>query len=229
MNENIDLTQILKNCPKGWEFYSSNVGRIKFVRLDLENTDYPIIVRIEGRMDFGYTKEGWCWKDYPDGECTLFPSKEQRDWSKFTSPWYKKEESIKPKFKVGDRIRHKETNKDDVYEISKVYDDSYEIVGFNWGIYIKYQDQYELVPNKFDPHTLQKFDKVLIKHDNDITWHVAMFSHLITIYDDITNVSHLVSATIQPATKYCVPYNDETKHLVGTADEVPEFYRYWEK
>ena len=26
MNENIDLTKILKNCPKGWEFYSSNYG-----------------------------------------------------------------------------------------------------------------------------------------------------------------------------------------------------------
>lgn len=24
------------------------------------------------------------------GECTLFPSREQRDWSKFTAPWYKK-------------------------------------------------------------------------------------------------------------------------------------------
>ena len=26
----------------------------------------------------------------------------------------------------------------------------------------------------------------------------------------------------------CIPYNDETKHLVGTHDEVPEFYKYWE-
>ena len=22
------------------------------------------------------------------GECTFFPSREQRDWSKFTAPWY---------------------------------------------------------------------------------------------------------------------------------------------
>ena len=26
----------------------------------------------------------------------------------------------------------------------------------------------------------------------------------------------------------CVPYNDDTKHLVGTKEEVPEYYRYWE-
>ena len=25
-----------------------------------------------------------------------------------------------------------------------------------------------------------------------------------------------------------IPYNDETKHLVGTTDEAPEFYKYWE-
>ena len=38
---------------------------------------------------------------------------------------------VEPKFKVGDRIKHKVTNKDNVYEITKVYDDSYGIAGFN--------------------------------------------------------------------------------------------------
>jgi hypothetical protein len=52
---------------------------------------------------------------------------------------------IVPKFKVGDRIRHKIRNKNDIYEISRVYDDSYGIVGFTWMIYMKYQDNYELV------------------------------------------------------------------------------------
>ena len=28
--------------------------------------------------------------------------------------------------------------------------------------------------------------------------------------------------------KCCVPYNDETKNLVGTKNEAPEYYRYWE-
>ena len=26
----------------------------------------------------------------------------------------------------------------------------------------------------------------------------------------------------------CIPYNDDTKHLLGTNKEAPEFYRYWE-
>ena len=30
MNENIDLTKILKDCPKGWKLYSSVYGEVKF-------------------------------------------------------------------------------------------------------------------------------------------------------------------------------------------------------
>lgn len=26
----------------------------------------------------------------------------------------------------------------------------------------------------------------------------------------------------------CFPYNDDTKHLVGTTDETSDYYRYWE-
>ena len=101
----------------------------------------------------------------------IYPAtKEQRDFlfQKIKEAGYKwnaetktLENLIKPKFKVGDKIRHKETN--NVYEIIKVYDNSYGIAGFNWGILIKYQDEYELVPNKFDTKTLKPFDKVLVR------------------------------------------------------------------
>ena len=150
----------------------------------------------------------------------MWPSRNCRDWTKFTAPWLKKEESIKPKFKVGNRIRHKETNKDDVYVISKVYDDSYGIVGFNWGIYMKYQDQYELVPNKFDPKTLKPFDKVLVNHDD--IWKIDFFSHICQYEPNGW------CQCIGDSYYICIPYNDETKHLVGTKGEAPEFYKYWE-
>ena len=168
MNENIDLTNILKNCPKGWEFYSSVAGCVKFVELDLENSDYPITLRIEGDSDCSYTKEGLYWKDYPEGECTLFPSKDQRDWSKFTAPWYKKE--------------------------------------------------------KFDPNTLQPFDKVLAKDfDGNSDWTCNLFSH----YDKQMDTFQCYCVG-DPYT-VCIPYNDDTKHLVGTKDEAPEYYKYWEE
>ena len=120
-------------------------------------------------------------------------------------------------------IRHKKTNKDDVYEISKVYDDSYGIAGFPWMICMEYQDQYELVPNKFDPRTLHAFDKVLVQDLIGDKWRCDIFSYI----DDDDDIYPYVC--VRSEFKRCIPYNDDTKHLLGTTDEVPEFYRYWEE
>lgn len=165
MNENIDLTKILKNCPEGWEFYSSTAGSVVFHKLDLANSDYPIFaLAAEGRREVCFTKKGWYVSD-SDAECTLFPSKDQRDWSKFTAPWYKKE--------------------------------------------------------KFDPKTLKPFDKVLVREEREV-WDCELFSYI--------NENHPCPyVTISSYFKYCIPYNDDTKHLVGTTDEAPEFYKYWEE
>ena len=139
---------------------------------------------------------------------------------------------IEPKFKVGDRIRHKTTNKDDIYEISKVYDDSYGLVGFTWMIYMKYQDDYELVPNKFDIYTLKPFDKVLVRNGKQDKWQTGLFSYLeekklgidygsyTKYFKGITTYN--VNSDFY---NYCIPYNYDTKHLVGTTKEAPEFYQ----
>ena len=222
MNENINLCDILKNCPKGTKLFSYIHGEVEFLKIDKDESRYKIVV-------IGKTKEG---TEYTEtftaegilnhrfnGICTLVPSKDQPDWSKFTAPWYNKEESIKPKFKVGDIIRHKETNKNDVYKISKVYNDSYGIAGFNWGIYMKYQDQYELVTNKFDPKTLKAFDRVIAREDSEHSWNIDFFSCFRAV-----KIPYCLSG-IKCAV---LPYNDDTKHLVGTKDEAPDFYKYWE-
>ena len=307
MNENLNLVEILKDCPKGTKLYSTVFGEIKFGFIE-ENSIYPIVLILNGEHEY-LTLDGKLYETF-GGECILFPSKEQRDWSKFKINQYglapirefkdgdilatnsgsqvfilqrqkgdkegscyigydfelndiffggefkfarfvteeekqKLFDAIKerghkwnaetktletlpqPKFKVGDRIRYKEANKDDVYEISKVYADSYGIVGYTFGIYMKYQDQYELVPNKpkFDPKTLMAFDKVLVRLTKDCIWNATFFSH----YDKEVNWGcySCVTTSCKSYSK-CIPYNDETKHLLGTSDEAPEYYRYWE-
>ena len=223
MNENIDLTKILEGCPIDFKLYSPMCGIVLFRRIDEDAyAAYPIKGEGPNGNLVSFTQEGRCFENCPGAECLLFPSKDQRDWSKFSAPWYQNDESIKPKFKVGDIIRHKETNKDDVYKISKVYDDSYGIVGFAWMIYMKYQDQYELVSNKFDPKTLKPFDRVITRNDYDV-WTCTLFSHISNKPD-----SRYIYVTCESVHKYCIPYNDETKHLVGTKDEAHEFYKYWE-
>ena len=91
MNENLDLTKILKNCPKGTKFYSPVWGEVSFYKIH-EKELY--IIEISTINGYKYlTKEGY-YINVDGAECVLFPSKEQRDWSKFTAPWYKKEKFI---------------------------------------------------------------------------------------------------------------------------------------
>lgn len=86
MNENIDLTKILKNCPKGWKLYSPILGEVDFLKI---RNDLYAIVTTQGYHIASFTKEGFYCAN-TEGECILFPSKDQRDWSKFTAPWLKK-------------------------------------------------------------------------------------------------------------------------------------------
>ena len=168
MNENIDLTKILKNCPKNTIFYSS-IYEYVTVRITITNKDYPISLyksSVNGNFFLcRLTKEGK-YNNQFNGECTLFPSKEQRDWSKFTAPWFKKE--------------------------------------------------------RFDPKTLKPFDKVLVSDvDLKLRWKVDFFSHE-------TGANFYPYQCTGNLYGYCIPYNDDTKHLVGTQEKAPEFYRYWE-
>ena len=167
MNKNIDLTKILENCPEGTIFWSDNYGEVQFkciVKSYNYPINYPILVKRTDGHNVYYTKDGWHDMYFP-ASCLLWPSKDCRDWSKFTAPWYKKE--------------------------------------------------------KFDPKTLKPFDKVLVRDDNKDKWFCEFFSHKLG-----ANIFRYIC--ISGGYKQCIPYNDDTKHLVGTKDEAPEFYRYWE-
>ena len=158
MNENIDLTKILKDCPKGTKFYTSIFGEVEFDGIDY-HTIYPIIIRLSENNTENLTADGKVY-EYFDGECILFPSREQRSWSEFTAPWIKKE--------------------------------------------------------RFDPKTLKPFDKIIFKGHG--MWFCGLFSHIHNSYACVGETYY----------KCVIPYNDDTKHLVGTNDEAPEYYRYWE-
>ena len=166
MNENIDLTKILKDCPIGWEFYSSIYGNVTFRGIE-NDSEHPVkffYINKDNSKKYGSVTEQGLDAPYYNGECTLFPSKDQRDWSKCTAPWYKKE--------------------------------------------------------RFDPKTLNPFDKVLVNHDD--IWKVDFFSHICQYEPNGW------CQCIGDSYYICIPYNDDTKHLLGTKEEAPEYYRYWE-
>ena len=167
----MDLTKILKNAPKGFKLYSTIYGDIEFDHID-KSSSYPIILRCCNNLYQNVTKHGKHIIEYEDkAECILFPSKDQRDWSKFTAPWYKKD-----------------------------------------------------VKEKFDPKTLKPFDKILARDifDSSSRWVCSLFSH----YDE-SEGSYPCRCVGAPFS-VCIPYNEDTKHLVGTTEEAPDFFKYWE-
>ena len=165
MNEKLNLVKILKDCHKGTKLYSSVFGEVELDHIDTSCSNYPIIIRLKGVEGHeSLTSEGKMFVDY-DGECVLFPSRENRDWSKF-----------KPK------------------------------------------------KNRFDPKTLMAFDKVLVRYDSvKGQWRCTLFSHII----ENEKIPYRF-VTSNNAYEYCIPYNEDTKHLAGTCEEAPEYYRYWE-
>lgn len=83
MNENLNLVEILKDCPKGTKLYSTTHGEVELVRVCKNVEDvFPIEVKRSDGKPTSFMKNGRFYFGY-DGECTLFPSKDQRDWSKF--------------------------------------------------------------------------------------------------------------------------------------------------
>lgn len=85
MNENLNLVEILKDCPKGTKLYSCIHGEVEFCNIITTKTRFPIVVRTELNELPAFTSNGHYFSDY-DGECVLFPSKDNRDWSTFVAP-----------------------------------------------------------------------------------------------------------------------------------------------
>lgn len=155
----LNLCEILKDCPKGWMFWSPVFGYVWFY--DIDKYTKRVKVKTSGVGSWYINADGTITVDkVTSPEIMLYPSRKQRDWSKFTAPWYKKE--------------------------------------------------------RFDPKTLKPFDKIIFKGHG--MWFCGLFSHIHNSYACVGETYH----------KCVIPYNDETKHLLGTKDEAPDFYKYWE-
>lgn len=78
----LNLVEILKDCPKGTNLYSTIYGEVVFEKVDhCDGVIYPICFYEGENLQF-VTKNGLHLVEH-DGECSLFPSKENREWSTF--------------------------------------------------------------------------------------------------------------------------------------------------
>lgn len=158
MNENLDLVKILKDCPRGTKLYSPLCGEVVLNTVDEYCIDYPIEVNCYD-FQLTFTRDGRLYDELPDSECVLFPSKDQRDWSKF-----------------------------------------------------------KVSVEKFDYSTLKPFDRVLVRDGDLCRWTCGSFSFL------CNNAMFCECRWVQG-----IPYNDETRYLLGTTDMPDEKYIWWEE
>lgn len=76
-----NIAEILKGCPKGTKLYSPICGECYlYWVVDGGKVDGEIVVYDNNRSKYSFYKDG---TQHPMGECLLFPSKENRDWSTF--------------------------------------------------------------------------------------------------------------------------------------------------
>lgn len=98
----MNIAEILKDCPKGTKLYSPIYGELSLFSVQLA-FNYPICCLVIRSGDFvDYMKDGKC--SMTDAEPTLFPSKEQRDWSKFGVSDQVTDQESKHQFKPFDKV-----------------------------------------------------------------------------------------------------------------------------
>ena len=132
------------------------------------------------------------------------------------------EKVIQPKFKVGDIIKHKTYISKGVV-VTEIKDTHY-ILDDESALPFTFQDEYDLVPNKFDITTLVPFEsKVLVRHNKDNKWCGSFFSHI-----DGNFHSHCYKYVTIAGKSYpmCIPY-EKNEHLLGTTNDCDEFYKTW--
>lgn len=236
MEEKVNIAEILKDKPQGTKLY--DLLRNIDVELDkVHTTDVGTYIECTSTNEVGSTflfdyselgtEDSWL-----EGLRILLPSKEMRDWNKFA--WQK-----------GD-ILVNENNAHIIFE--KFTDDTYTtFIGRHYlnknyknyvpGRYTCVTQHFhieesnaaqiyiynieEKIGGKLDLKTLEiekpkcefkTFDKVLGRNEKDDVWEADLFSHY-------KEESQYPFRCIGFSRKYCIPYNKETAHLLGTTDE----------
>ena len=127
--------------------------------------------------------------------------------------------SKKRKFKVGERIMKHNTNYP-VFTVTYVNDMIYtvksEISGQVTDIGVKIvENNYKIAT--FSPYDLKPFDKILVKSWG--RWGISHFGY----FDN----GIVYTENEKWYKENVLPYNDETKHLLGTCDDYDGFYKWW--
>lgn len=227
MAKEINIAEILKDMPSGTRLWSPILGKVMFKGINYGCKTYPIGVTGTDKLDNSFTQSGRYYA-IKDAELLLFPSKDMRDWSKF--------------FKEGDVLENTSGKVFPKYVIFKKYlNDKYTTFEATNGIVlgdeaIKYSIRNTLSYSKVEDEDMaleikkkiqnivdkkpessapefQPFDKVLVRDSDKEIWIPTLFGFFRQDGDE-----KYPYITMHGAYNYCIPYNEKTKHLLGTKE-----------
>lgn len=236
MENKINITEILKDCPKGMKLYSPIYGEIELLKVN-SNYTYPIIITIGIDSTGTFTSDGRLYEQYHSAKCILFPSREMRDWTKF---FKRGDVAIQLFYGCGVLV---EEWTDDSYTSFKASVFQLKKGGFakrdkrvlSIDNFVKASDEQrdmfisnmeKFFGGKYNPETLQvepvkpecpfePFDKVLVRDDDEKKWRASLFAY----YDENAKYPYVCIPYVHTQ---CIPYNEHTAHLLGTTDPYTE-------
>ena len=235
-NNNINIAEILKDCPKGMKLYSPLLGEVKLGKSGSDNISI-FAKDDEGREIFHtFKKNGFFYSEYPETECLLFPSSKMRDWSRFLKPG---DVAIDSFYGCGVLVEEWADEsytsfKASVFQLkkggfAKRAKRVISIDGFDKASdeqrdkFIADMEKY--FGGKYNPDTLQvepvkpecpfkPFDKVLVRDNNKQEWAANFFSH----YDESCPSKYYCMGLHY---MQCIPY-EGNEHLLGTTEPYTE-------
>ena len=235
MENKINIAEILKDCPKGMELYSPIYGKVELLKVD-SNSEYSIKTVTSIDRPGSFTSDGRLYEKYPSSECLLFPSSVMRDWSKFfkrgdvvrsiddgAQAVFKGWESDDYTSFYASIVHHAEVDEwdeDIVFAVESFYKEYEE---FARGFIVDAEEHYN---GKYNPDTLRvepvkpkcpfkPFDKVLVRDGVDEQWRINIFSH----HQEKGGFPYVCMSGVY---RDCIPYNEDTAHLLGTTDPYTE-------
>lgn len=226
----VNIAEILKYCPKGTKLYSPICGDCTLEDIDLGETYSIEVISCSNGTHQLFTSKGAFLDDQKGAECLLFPSKDQRDWSKFRIPVKRGDimmipnsnytfiaagelyDNISPKYICGINLCDEfEISSDergwttDFYipaskEAKEKLFKAIDDAGYKW-------DGKNLIKKE---HQFKPFDKVLVRDSDEELWATAFYSHKVKGYYPYKTAGSI-------GFKQCIPF-EGNEHLVGTSN-----------
>ena len=218
----INLVSILKHCPEGTKLYSPIFGEVTFKGISSSKNILCKATKYNGEITtVAFTRLGRGYCEFPNAECVLFPSKDQRDWSKFQIPTKRGDIMMfddKSAVFIVDTVK-------DTYTDTIAYASDHYVFKIGKHIVCSYipasedmKDKLFAAMNKegytWDGKTLKKksqfkpFEKVLVRDMESMEWKCAFYSH----FESYSTYPHVTS---NGSYAMCISF-EGNEHLVGT-------------